>query len=95
MEGVRDADSDAEVWLWSGEGSGSSTGDDRNSLARSFARSFNGIDGSSVIDHLRRTILDRRLGPTASDSELRFLEGQRSVVAHIITMIDRGSNGRK
>jgi len=57
---------------------------------RSFARCFNGTDGVAVVDHLRQTILDRRLGPRASDAELRFLEGQRSVVAHILSMIERG-----
>ena len=58
-------------------------------LTRSFARCFNGTDGVAVVDHLRQTILDRRLGPRASDAELRFLEGQRSVVAHILSMIER------
>ncbi|MGI9494063.1 MAG: hypothetical protein ACR2QF_16860 [Geminicoccaceae bacterium] len=41
------------------------------------------------MSHLRHTILERRLGPKASDAELRFLEGQRSVVAHIIAMLER------
>lgn len=59
-------------------------------LALSFARCFKGSDGAAVIGHLRHVILDRRLGPNASDAELRFLEGQRTVVAHILSMIDRG-----
>ena len=59
-------------------------------LAQSFLRCFAGSDGEIVLRHLRQSILDRRLGPTASDAELRFLEGQRSVVAHIISMNDRG-----
>jgi hypothetical protein len=63
---------------------------DRDHLALSFARCFKGSDGAAVIGHLRRIILDRRLGPGASVAELRFLEGQRSVVAHVLSMIDRG-----
>jgi hypothetical protein len=43
-----------------------------------------------VLEHLRRTVLERRLPPTASDAELRHLEGQRYAVAHIIAMVERG-----
>ena len=63
---------------------------DDNALMKSFARCFGGRDGVAVVEHLRQSILDRRLGPRASDAELRFLEGQRSVVAHILSMIERG-----
>jgi len=63
---------------------------DNGEVLRAFARCFSGSDGAYVLDHLRRTVLDRRLGPDASDASLRFLEGQRSIVAHILTMIERG-----
>jgi hypothetical protein len=73
-------------WAWfEADGNDARHAVDRD-LALSFARCFKGVDGVAVINHLRRTILDRRLGPTASDAELRFLEGQRSVVAHILSM---------
>jgi hypothetical protein len=42
--------------------------------------------GKVLIDHLRRVFLDRRVPPAASDAELRHIEGQRSVVAHILTL---------
>jgi hypothetical protein len=43
-----------------------------------------------VLEHLRRTVLERRLAPNASDAELRHLEGQRYAVAHIVAMVERG-----
>jgi hypothetical protein len=61
-----------------------------NEVIRSFARCFSGSDGARVVDYLRLSVLERRLGPNATDAELRFLEGQRLLVARIISMIDRG-----
>lgn len=63
---------------------------DGDDLARVFARSFAKGDSGIALRHLRQTFLDRRLGPQASDAELRFMEGQRSVVAYILSMIQRG-----
>jgi hypothetical protein len=59
-------------------------------LCRTFARCFAGSDGRAVLEHLRRTVLERRLAPNASDAELRHLEGQRYAVAHIVAMVERG-----
>lgn len=78
-------------WDWFEAKSAEAASGERDDLARSFARCFSGGDGVAVISHLRQTILDRRLGPRASDAELRFLEGQRSVVAQILSIIQRGS----
>jgi hypothetical protein len=58
--------------------------------ARAFATVFDGDHGAQVLDHLRRLFLDRRLGPTATDAELRHVEGQRAVVAYILALIERG-----
>jgi hypothetical protein len=60
-------------------------------LCRAFARCFAGTAGSSVLEHLRRIVLERRLAPNASDAELRHLEGQRYAVAYIVAMVERGS----
>ena len=60
-------------------------------LCRAFARCFAGAAGRSVLEHLRRIILERRLAPHASDAELRHLEGQRYAVAYIIALVERGS----
>jgi hypothetical protein len=59
-------------------------------LCRAFARCFAGAEGSMVLEHLKRSILERRLPPTASDAELRHLEGQRHAVAYLVAMIERG-----
>lgn len=64
-------------------------------LALAFARCFASGDGLVVVEHLQRTFLLRRVPPTAGDSELRHVEGQRSVVAHILSLIDRGRAGRR
>lgn len=76
-------------WAWFDPDTARTIDADDNELIRSFARCFKGADGELVLVHLRQTILDRRLGPKASDAELRFLEGQRSVVAHVISMLER------
>ncbi|WP_133063878.1 Bbp19 family protein [Arboricoccus pini] len=62
-------------------------------LPVAFARCFSGTEGHQVLTALRRLYLERRLVPSARDAELWHLEGQRSVVAHIIAMIERGRAG--
>ena len=84
------SDKASDGWEWFDDQARPSSETDDNELIRSFARCFRSTDGGVVLDHLRQTILDRRLGPKASDAELRFLEGQRSVVAHIVSMLERG-----
>ncbi len=59
-------------------------------LCRAFARCFAGPDGQQVLTHLRRLILDRRLGPGATNTELWYLEGQRGAIAYVLGMIERG-----
>jgi hypothetical protein len=59
-------------------------------LCRAFARCFAGPDGQQVLAHLRRLILDRRLGPAATNTELWYLEGQRGAIAYVLGMIERG-----
>ena len=57
---------------------------------RCAAACFAGRDGQALLRHLQRAFLDRRVPPTANDAELRHVEGQRSVVAHLLTLIERG-----
>lgn len=80
----------AEGWDWFDDIVPDLDEAERDDLARSFARCFSGGDGSLVLDHLKATVLDRRLGPNASDAALRFLEGQRTLAAHILSMVERG-----
>lgn len=80
----------SEGWSWFDTETDGQASMEVDDLARCFARCFSGTDGEFVLRHLHQTFLDRRLGPSASDAELRFLEGQRSVAAHIRGMVERG-----
>lgn len=78
-------------WDWfAANDAGPADGEDLE-LCRAFARCFASGAGSSVLEHLRRSVLERRLAPNASDAELRHLEGQRYAVAYIVAMVERGS----
>lgn len=68
--------------------------DERLGLARIVARLFSGTDGETVLAHLTGLTVDRCLGPEASDAALRALEGQRQLVLHIVSLIQRGRDGR-
>ncbi len=59
-------------------------------LAEAFASCFSSPAGAMVIEYLRRTFLNRRVPPTACDAVLRHVEGQRSVVAHIQSLVEQG-----
>jgi hypothetical protein len=77
-------------WDWFAADPAPAEGEDLE-LCRAFARCFAGTAGKSVLEHLRRVVLERRLAPNASDAELRHLEGQRYAVAYIAVMVERGS----
>lgn len=55
-----------------------------------FARLFSSEDGKQVLGYLHAMVFDRTLGPDASDSTLRYQEGQRAFLALILRLIDRG-----
>ncbi len=80
----------ATGWSWFETASASVDEASDMELCRACARCFAGSDGHAVIAHLTRSILDRRLPPSASDAELRHLEGQRYAVAGLLAMIERG-----
>ena len=65
-------------------------GNANDTVCRDAAGCFDGRHGRNLLVHLRQRFLDRRLPPTASDAGLRHVEGQRSVVAHILQLIERG-----
>ena len=83
-------------WGWFENGDGASADNPPEAgtdLALACARCFRGTDGERVIAYLRALTLDRALGPGASDTLLRHLEGQRQLVAHITQLIRRGRDG--
>ncbi|MEO1089163.1 MAG: hypothetical protein AAFX81_00900 [Pseudomonadota bacterium] len=52
--------------------------------------------GRALLDHLARRFVDRSLSPSASDAELRHLDGQRSVVLllrHLVATARRAPTG--
>ena len=77
-------------WAWFESSAPAATPETDDGLPLAFARCFAGPDGEQALGHLERIFLDRRLGPSASDAELRHLEGQRSAVAYIKALIARG-----
>ena len=76
-------------WLY---GTGEPEPADRT-VEQAFAACFRGGDGEVALGYLRRVFLDRRLPPSASDAELRHLEGQRTAVAHVLALVARGRIG--
>jgi len=60
------------------------------SVAQSVTRLFNHPEGKEVLTYLKRRTQERVLSPDSSDRELWFLEGQRSMVALILSLIQQG-----
>ena len=86
------SDSVASGWTWLDDPGQAQITQDETDLRRAFARCFSGSDGQHVRQYLRRLFLDRRILPSGSDSQLWHLEGQRHAIAHILSMIDRGTH---
>lgn len=59
-------------------------------IEKAFARLFTSDDGQKVLAHLQVLTFQRALGPGVADEQLRYIEGQRSMVATILRLIDRG-----
>jgi hypothetical protein len=59
-------------------------------IEKAFARLFASDDGQKVLAHLQVVTFQRALGPDSGDAQLRYLEGQRAMVATILRLIDRG-----
>ena len=61
-------------------------------LGRAYVRAFTGNNGEAVLDALKALTVDRVLPATATDAELRYLEGQRALFRHILREIERGTH---
>ena len=85
-----DSDREPSGWAWFEDREDAQPDPDETTLCRAFARCFAGPEGQQALAHLRRRILDRRLGPSATDAELWYLEGQRGAIAYVLGMIERG-----
>lgn len=80
-------------WFDGGPGTPEDGGPDASALPATFARCFRGPDGDAVLAYLRAITLDRALGPSVGDAALRHVEGQRQLVAHVLTLVARGRRG--
>ena len=61
-------------------------------IEKSYARLFATDDGRRVLAHLQTITFHRALGAATSDEQIRYAEGQRSLVATILRLIDSGRN---
>lgn len=59
-------------------------------IERTFARVFSTDDGRKVLAHLQAITFQRALGAATPDEQIRYAEGQRSLMAAILRLIDRG-----
>ena len=59
-------------------------------VTTAFARCLDTEDGKLVMAHLRQLTVERVLGPEASASALRYLEGQRQLVGYMAELVKRG-----
>lgn len=66
---------------------------DPTQLAKSAATCFAGAHGRQLLAYLRNITVERTLGPDMDDAHLRYLEGQRQLVQHISSLIERGRVG--
>jgi|GEM_PF-916235 len=64
--------------------------DELREIEKAFTRLFSTDDGQKVLSHLQTITFQRALGPTTADEHLRYIEGQRSLMATILRLIDRG-----
>jgi hypothetical protein len=63
---------------------------DGDDTATAFARCFATADGQRVLAELRRVAFGRVFGPEASEAALRHAEGQKQLIAFILSCIRRG-----
>ncbi len=59
-------------------------------IERAFARLFSTEDGRKVLSYLQAVTFNRALGAATPDEQIRYMEGQRSLVASMLRLVDRG-----
>ena len=65
---------------------------EQKDIERSFARVFSTDEGKKVLAWLQVMTFHRAAGAGSTDEQLRYMEGQRGLVASILRMIDRGKS---
>lgn len=85
-------DSAPEGWAWFER---AEAADEPATVRNAFVRAFASDAGREVLEHLRQATIERRLPPDAPSALLRFVEGQRSLVARIERLAASGHNQGK
>lgn len=67
---------------------------EQRDIERCFARLFATDDGKKALAWLQVMTFHKVQGINSSDEQLRYAEGQRSLMASILRMIDRGRSGQ-
>lgn len=63
---------------------------DKKEIENTFTRLFLTEDGQKVLSYLQLITYHRASGPTASDDQLRFQEGQRALLTTILRLVNNG-----
>ncbi len=63
---------------------------EQREIEHAFARLFSSEDGKKVLAWLQVMTFQRASGANSTEEQLRYMEGQRSLVASVLRMIDRG-----
>lgn len=66
---------------------------EQKDIEKAFARLFATEDGRKVLAWLQHITFHRAASYDSSDAQLRSIEGQRSLMAMILRLIDRGRAG--
>ncbi len=66
---------------------------EQREIERIFARLFSSEDGKRALAYLQLMTFNRAGSGNSSDMQLRHMEGQRSLMASILRLIDRGRQG--
>jgi hypothetical protein len=66
---------------------------DQKDMERLFVRLFSSDDGKKGLAYLQYLTFQRVLSADVSGEHLRYMEGQRALVASILRLIDRGRRG--
>ncbi len=80
-------DREPDGWGWFEP---AAAGADESAVRDAFVRAFASGAGRQVLAHLRQVTIERRLPPDAPDALLRFVEGQRGLVAQIERLATAG-----
>lgn len=63
---------------------------EQKEIERLFIRTFSSEDGQKALAYLQLVTFQRALAVTATNEQLRYMEGQRALISMILRFMDRG-----